>query len=335
MGPLFGGAGFQRPATGQYRLGLGDVLPRVRHLVGTKRVGEAMSSSIKPVRISLVTPSFNQARFLEPCLRSILDQGYPDLEYMVMDGGSTDGSVEVIRRYAPRLHSWRSHLDEGQYAAVAEGLDAATGEVMGWLNSDDLQLPWTLRTVGEVFSQLPEVEWLTSRVPLLVSESDALVAAKRLEGFNARAFFRGRNLPAVRGFYTCFIQQEFDFLAPLPLGTLRRVRDRTRPGWRFRSVGALLEARDAARGGSPAGVLPAAIRSEDRAPNDGLHGRSGAGSSPREDASAFVGGDPCAARAAAIAAGPSAPAAGGDRLHRPHHRERRPRRACTALASDG
>jgi GT2 family glycosyltransferase len=162
-------------------------------------------------RISLVTPSFNQARFLEPCLRSILDQDYPDLEYMVMDGGSTDGSAEVIRRYAPRLHSWRSHPDEGQYAAVTEGLDSATGEVMGWLNSDDLLLPWTLRTVGEIFSQLPEVEWLTSRVPLLVSESDALVAAKRLEGFNARAFFRGRNLPAVRGFYTCFIQQESTF----------------------------------------------------------------------------------------------------------------------------
>jgi cellulose synthase/poly-beta-1,6-N-acetylglucosamine synthase-like glycosyltransferase len=162
-------------------------------------------------RIALVTPSFNQVRFLEPCVRSILDQDYVDLEYMVMDGGSTDGSAEVIRRYAGRLAVWRSQPDGGQYAAVAEGLNAATGEIMGWLNSDDLHLPWTLRTVGEIFAALPEVEWITSRMPLLVSDAGALVAAKRLEGFNAQAFFRGRNLPVVRGFYTCFIQQESTF----------------------------------------------------------------------------------------------------------------------------
>jgi glycosyltransferase involved in cell wall biosynthesis len=169
-----------------------------------------MSNNRLP-RITLVTPSFNQERFLEPCLRSILDQEYPDLEYVVLDGGSSDGSAQVIRRYASRLTKWRSAPDGGQYAAVAEGLDTATGEVMGWLNSDDLHLPWTLRTVGEIFAALPEVEWITSRMPLLVSEAGALVAAKRLEGFNARAFFRGRNLPVVRGFYTCFIQQESTF----------------------------------------------------------------------------------------------------------------------------
>jgi cellulose synthase/poly-beta-1,6-N-acetylglucosamine synthase-like glycosyltransferase len=173
-------------------------------------ITQTMPTSSLP-RITLVTPSFNQVRFLEPCLRSILDQQYPDLEYMVMDGGSTDGSAEVIRRYAPRLKSWRSRPDGGQYAAVAEGLNAASGEVMGWLNSDDLHLPWTLRTVGEIFAERPEVDWITSRMPLLVSESSALVAAKRLEGFNGRAFFRGRNLPVVHGFYTCFIQQESTF----------------------------------------------------------------------------------------------------------------------------
>ena len=162
-------------------------------------------------RIALVTPSFNQVRFLDPCVRSILDQGYADLEYMVLDGGSTDGSAEIIRRYAGRLARWRSRPDAGQYAAVAEGLNTATGEIMGWLNSDDLHLPWTLRTVGEIFAALPEVEWITSRIPLLVSDAGALVAAKRLEGFNAQAFFRGRNLPVVRGFYTCFIQQESTF----------------------------------------------------------------------------------------------------------------------------
>ena len=170
-----------------------------------------MTPSMDLARISIVTPSFNQARFLEPCMRSILDQDYPGLEYMVMDGGSTDGSAEIIRRHASRLAKWRSAPDGGQYAAVAEGLNEATGEIMGWLNSDDLHLPWTLRTVGEIFTALPEVEWITSRMPLLVSDAGALVAAKRLEGFNGQAFFRGRNLPVVQGFYTCFIQQESTF----------------------------------------------------------------------------------------------------------------------------
>lgn len=100
-------------------------------------------------RITLITPSFNQARFIEKTLRSVLDQGYPNLEYFVVDGGSTDGSVDIIRRYADRLSGWTSEPDRGQSHAINKGLARATGEILGWLNSDDYLAPGALFRVAE------------------------------------------------------------------------------------------------------------------------------------------------------------------------------------------
>ena len=111
-------------------------------------------------RISVVTPSFNQARFLEPALRSVLDQEYPNLEYIVVDGGSADDSRAIIERHATRLHHWESEPDRGHAHALNKGFARSTGEIMAWLNSDDLYLPWTLRVVAEVFQRFPEVEWI-------------------------------------------------------------------------------------------------------------------------------------------------------------------------------
>ena len=87
--------------------------------------------------ITIVTPSFNQAAFVEATLRSVLLQGYPRLEYLVMDGGSTDGSVEIIRRYERWLAGWVSEKDDGQSHAINKGFARAAGEVVAWLNSDD------------------------------------------------------------------------------------------------------------------------------------------------------------------------------------------------------
>ena len=98
--------------------------------------------------ISLITPSFMQADFLEHCLASVHAQGYPALEHIVVDGGSTDGSVAVIERYAHQLAWWCSERDRGQSHAINKGLAHATGAVFGWLNSDDLLLPDALSTVA-------------------------------------------------------------------------------------------------------------------------------------------------------------------------------------------
>jgi len=103
-------------------------------------------------KISIVTPSFNQGRFLEQTLRSVLLQGYPNLEYVVLDGGSSDNSIEILERYAPHLAYWRSQPDAGQADAVASGFERATGEIFGYLNSDDILLPGALKHVARMFN---------------------------------------------------------------------------------------------------------------------------------------------------------------------------------------
>ncbi len=103
-----------------------------------------------------MTPSFEQAQYLERAMRSILDQGYPRTEYLVLDGGSTDGSRAIIERYADRLAYWRSASDGGQAAAVNEGWSRSTGDILGWLNSDDLYLPGTLERVADWFDGHPD-----------------------------------------------------------------------------------------------------------------------------------------------------------------------------------
>jgi glycosyltransferase involved in cell wall biosynthesis len=111
-------------------------------------------------RISIVTPSYNQGAFLERTIRSVLDQGYPNVEYFVMDGGSTDDSLAIIERYADRIDYWVSQRDNGQSAAINAGWRRATGDILCWLNSDDYYLPGTLQFVGEFFAANPEVALL-------------------------------------------------------------------------------------------------------------------------------------------------------------------------------
>jgi hypothetical protein len=105
--------------------------------------------------ITIVTPSYNQAAFLEETILSVLDQGYGNLEYIIMDGGSTDGSVDIIRKYRAQLTYWVSEPDQGQYHALQKGFSRATGELLGWLNSDDVYLPGALLNVGRAYSEHP------------------------------------------------------------------------------------------------------------------------------------------------------------------------------------
>lgn len=120
--------------------------------------------------ISIITPSYNQGRFIERTVRSVLEQDYPALEYQVMDGGSTDDTLEVLRRYQPRL-KLISQKDGGQSAALNQGFQRTSGEIVGWINSDDYYLPGALQAVGAHFAAHPGVEWLYGRCPI-VDERD-------------------------------------------------------------------------------------------------------------------------------------------------------------------
>ncbi len=124
-----------------------------------------------PPTISIVTPSFNQGRYLERTIESVLDQAYPQLEYMVQDGGSTDETREVLERCEGRLHHWEMREDKGQGHAINVGMARTSGEIMAWLNSDDLLLPGSLCYVARYFSDHPDVDALYGH-RVLIDEDD-------------------------------------------------------------------------------------------------------------------------------------------------------------------
>jgi glycosyltransferase involved in cell wall biosynthesis len=125
-------------------------------------------------KITIITPSFNQVKYLEATILSVLNQNYPNLEYIIIDGGSTDGSVDIIKKYAKKLHFWVSEPDKGLYDALQKGFNYSTGDIMAWLNSDDLYHPNALITIADLFNNFPQINWLTT-VPTLFDEKGRIV----------------------------------------------------------------------------------------------------------------------------------------------------------------
>lgn len=140
-------------------------------------------------KISIVTPNFNGEAYLEQTIQSVLFQNYPNLEYIIIDGGSTDNSVSVIKKYESQLAYWVSEPDKGLYDAIQKGFEKSTGEIMAWINSDDLYHPKAFFTVAEIFS-LREVNWLQG-IPTVFDEKGRTVFVDILKRWSKLDYYLG------------------------------------------------------------------------------------------------------------------------------------------------
>ena len=165
----------------------------------------------KPPRITVVTPSFNQGKFLDAAIQSVLSQNYPNLEYIIIDGGSADDSVNVIKKYERYLTYWCSEPDGGHYEGVNKGFARATGEVMAWLNSDDMYCPWAFKTIATIMTEVTEVEWVSTLQPGGWDAEGYCTGFGSLAGFAKEAFLDGGYLPSPNRPTIGWIQQESTF----------------------------------------------------------------------------------------------------------------------------
>jgi len=153
-------------------------------------------------KISIVTPSYNDAQYIERTILSVVGQGYPNLEYIIIDGGSTDGSVDIIKKYSDRITHWVSEKDNGMYHAVQKGFAISTGEIMGWINSDDVLHTGSLFTLGQIFRDAPFVNWLEG-YPNTTDEHGRVVFASPPNEVDKLFFYQGKHQHSYK-----YIQQE-------------------------------------------------------------------------------------------------------------------------------
>jgi len=160
-------------------------------------------------KISIVTPSYNQAQFLERTILSVLNQNYPNLEYIIIDGGSTDGSVEIIKKYEKYISYWVSEKDRGQSHALNKGFEKATGELVGWQNSDDIYLPGAFKKVIEVFKNKPDYDVYFGNV-YFIDEFDCIIRDLRFVKFSPFSLiYEGTVLANQASFYLKNIIKSF------------------------------------------------------------------------------------------------------------------------------
>ncbi len=148
------------------------------------KIGWPWTKSYKPLpakmpdgsnwpRLTIVTPSYNQGKFLEATIRSVLLQGYPNLEYIIIDGGSTDHSLEIIKKYEKYLFYWHSQKDKGQSDAINQGLKKSSGEILGWINSDDVYVRGTFHKIIKAFHSHPDYRVVHGN-RILINEAGAV-----------------------------------------------------------------------------------------------------------------------------------------------------------------
>jgi glycosyltransferase involved in cell wall biosynthesis len=145
---------------------------------------------LKNPLVSIVTPSYNQGQFLEKTILSVLDQDYPDLEYYVIDGGSTDRSVEIIKKYQDRLAGWVSETDQGQTDAINKGFSLCRGEIMAWLNSDDIYYPGAVRSAVDKLLADPSAGMVYGDTNL-IDKDDNVVGKFNAQQTNYRRLMQG------------------------------------------------------------------------------------------------------------------------------------------------
>ncbi len=172
-----------------------------RKLPRVSREFLAAGATLSPV-ISVITPVLNCVGYLERCIDSVLSQNYKNLEFIILDGGSTDGTLAIIRRYEKHLTFWKSSPDRGPYAAVQEGFQRSTGEIMTWINADDALAPYSLHLVACLLSASTKIAWVTGQDCIFTEDSEIELAPPiSINGIN---YFND-------GFDEPFIQQEGTF----------------------------------------------------------------------------------------------------------------------------
>jgi glycosyltransferase involved in cell wall biosynthesis len=134
---------------------------------------------MEKLKISVITPSLNQGKYIEECILSVLNQGYDNFDHIIIDGGSTDNTLTVLRKYKHLI--WVSEPDEGQSDAINKGFKMASGEIIGWLNADDRYLPGTFHSVAEYMSRWPDVDLIYGDYRWIDAEGRVIKLRKEIQ----------------------------------------------------------------------------------------------------------------------------------------------------------
>jgi glycosyltransferase involved in cell wall biosynthesis len=180
------------------------IIESIRPL-GNQRV--SVQPARDPLKISVVTACYNQSSTIERTIRSIVGQGYPNLEYIIVDGASKDNTMDIVRNFDSKISKIISEPDDGQYHAIQKGLNLASGDIMAWLNGDDIYFPWTFRLVDKIFTRFPDVDWIMG-LPTFTNEDDVVVKlSTQMAGYPRQWIANGWYSESFGG----FLQQESMF----------------------------------------------------------------------------------------------------------------------------